>query len=463
MTGGRINFFNPKKEIGLYAYSGPTDGTYFEDGKKLFSGTDYRTSERYNQYARCGFNILLIQANDPYQGEEFLTSRLKTNMDMALRAGLKVICYDQRIYKLSEKKEDIVSINGQFKDQKGLDNYIAFCLKDYSKHKAFYGILLRDEPDYKMFPSIGMVYRSLKRVCPKAFVQCNLLPLNLYAADNFSPDKTQSFDKRWQWYLNAFLDETQADYLQYDNYPMCYDKEKEYYIRPDQIQGLKIAAEIAKKRGVNLYNVAQSCSYSNGGELKTRKCETDDIFWQTNLLLGFGIKQIAYFTYWRKQVNNSSGEWFYDNGSTPISNNGEVNPLYYSIKLVNKQMQKIAPLLLNSEFCGSGCYKSSLKLAPHAEADESYKFKHLKTIKVYYGSAFITELKHSSGAYIYMVQNIADPYYGMPLEIEIDYNYAKKCVIYRCGNKQITNTTNYKAILSAGHAEFLYINKNNTV
>ena len=67
----------------LYAYSGPTDGTYRIDGETFSVGEDFRTRTRFAEYRRAGFNILLFQGNDPYCGEEWESSQTKLNLDNA--------------------------------------------------------------------------------------------------------------------------------------------------------------------------------------------------------------------------------------------------------------------------------------------------------------------------------------------------------------------------------------------
>ena len=67
-----------------YGFCGPTNGRYTDvNGFHHFDGVDFRTVERFQEYNDCGFDVLLIHGNDPYNGEPFETSWLKKNLDMA--------------------------------------------------------------------------------------------------------------------------------------------------------------------------------------------------------------------------------------------------------------------------------------------------------------------------------------------------------------------------------------------
>ena len=75
--------------------------TYGYTPPPLCNGIDYRTEERYKEYREAGLNILLLQADDGYDGEAWDSSELKKKMDMAERAGNdKIIMFDQRLWRL---------------------------------------------------------------------------------------------------------------------------------------------------------------------------------------------------------------------------------------------------------------------------------------------------------------------------------------------------------------------------
>lgn len=391
----------------LYAYSGPTDGTYRIDGETFSVGKDFRTRTRFAEYRRAGFNILLFQGNDPYCGEEWESSQTKLNLDNANSEGLKAIIFDKRLTDLCFK-EKIIGDGQIFADFNELVAFMEDCVKDYRNHPAFYGLQLRDEPPCAFLTSIGYVYRAIKKVIPEAFVQVNLLPMNKSAIKSFPETKDGTVESRYTAYLERFLDETGADYILYDNYPFL-NENGHKYIRPDHFAGLITAEKVVKQRNISFYFVAQTCSMNLNGKTKMRKPSEDDMFWQINVLLGFGISQIAYFTYWRKQVNSSCGEFFPDDGSTFISQNGTKNPVYDVMAKLHEKLQKFAPAYFRFSFekCGTLVKSDCLKeYVPEIVA----KMTAIRDISLLSGDGlFVSELKSEDGSFMYSFVNVNDP------------------------------------------------------
>lgn len=465
----------------LYAYSGPTDGTYTENGVQYSTGTDYRTEERYKEYAECGFNILLLQGNDPYRGEEFASSQTKKNMDNAQKAGLKVIVFDARLHDLSTQEQSLIATsdtydaarianNTQFQSETALAEYVANCMKDYAAHEAFYGLQLKDEPSHTMFQAMGEVYRAIKAYMPGAFVQCNLLPFTQNAAllprySDLGTDIEQS-EVYYRAYLQKFLDKSGADYLLFDSYPMMQNDAGTKSISSTHIRGLQIAAEAAKENDVELYNVAQTCAHNAGGKRSTRKCGKSEMYWQTNLLMGMGVKQVSYFTYWRKQ-DNSSGEYFYDDASI-MSQNGEKNALYGYLQTIHREMQKLAKVIMNFEWqATSYAVGAPLDFSMNwLSGVENQKLTMVKTHTVKSGGvSLVSELKDlERGQFGYMIQNILDPAWAETggntiSEITLQFDQAfSKLAVYEKGEVhyvKLTSENTFTCKLDAGYALFV--------
>ena len=209
------------RKMHLYAYAPPPDFRFEADGVKSPIIEDFRTVERYKEYKECGFNILLAQTSGLYNGEPRETSITKMVMDRAYEEGLeKVIITDERIRLLSMKEGGLLGEGRLFADEEALDKHVAELMAPYKDHPAFYGVLFRDEPKWTMFKTMGQLWKSIKHICPKAFIQCNLLPMVVLSMTNsWFPEGGDLFD-RFKRYLSMFVDETGADYIMYDNYPM---------------------------------------------------------------------------------------------------------------------------------------------------------------------------------------------------------------------------------------------------
>lgn len=481
ISAGAPDYSDSELTMPLYAYSGPTDGTYTENGIKYDTGVDYRTEERYKEYADCGFNILLLQGNDPYRGEEFASSQTKKNMDNALKAGLKVIVFDSRLHELSTQESSLIAAEDtydagriagrtQFESEEKLAEYVADCMKDYAAHEAFYGLQLKDEPSHTMFQAMGEVYKAIKAYKPDAFVQCNLLPMVQSASilprySDLGTDLSQT-ETYYKAYLEKFLDKSGADYLLFDSYPMQQNDAGVKNISSTHIRGLQITAEVAKERGVKLFNVAQTCAHNAGGHRSTRKCGKSEMYWQTNLLLGMGVKQISYFTYWRKQ-DNSSGEYFYDDASI-ISQNGEKNALYGYMQTIHREMQDLAKVILNfnwqaTSYAVGAPLDFSMNWLSGVENQTLAKVSS-HTVKQG-GVSLVSELKDETrGQYGYMIQNILDPAWAeqggntiSEITLKFDDSYSKLAV-YDKGTlryEKLAADNTYTCKLDAGYALFV--------
>ncbi len=370
-------------------------------------GVNHQTLESYQTYKEAGLNILLLQADDGYDGEPWETSHLKEQMDLATQAGIdKIIVFDHRLWRLTGFNTGLVG--NQYGTEEELDAYIADCVKDYSTHPSFYGIQLRDEPAYNYFASIGDLYRSLKRVLPDSFIQFNLLPANNGAKGSYcSGGAGMELAAAYKNYLTRFLDATNADYIMFDSYPMAGTN-----IRSAHFTTLQVANEVAKERGVEIYAVAQTCSYSSNGAIQTRVCTENDLYWQTNVYMGFGIKQLSYFNYWKK--NDANGEVFFDNASF-ISNSGEKTQIYGHMQKINAELQKLAKYTMHFDYVG--CYYSTSQ-------PSDYSVSYLSDLQIG-GLTHINNVTHGSSQAVlitelydkekdntmYMVQNILDPIY----------------------------------------------------
>lgn len=401
-----------KKKFRLYGYSSPTDGTWSLDGTIIDEGEDFRTKVRYEEYKNCGFNTLLLQGNDPYDGEDFETSQLKKNMDNAYDAGLHdIIVYDRRLYVCSQVVGGLIGEDKMFPTEQDLENFIRDCIKDYKKHPGFGGFMLVDEPRYDQFRSIGQIMRATRKIDENIFVQCNLLPYahgsgNAYTVNGAEKNVEDSYKE----YLMQFLDETQAEYLMFDSYPMRKEDELGYLLLHSHIKAVEIVADFAKEHKKEFYFVCQTTAMWLGEKQKFRICDEADMRWQINCALMFGVHSLACFTYWNKQVNRTDGEMFLD-GSAMISRNGERNPLYYHVQKIQKRMQPLLPFFENLQYENSTYYCTLSNLPKVLQEVQQRKLRALKDVQIEgKGSLLVTELKNlATGDEVLAFMNANDP------------------------------------------------------
>ncbi len=450
-------------KFGLYGYSPPNDGSYTVDGEMRSTGEDYRTVERYKEYKDCGFNILLMQFTARYCGEEWESSDAKMVMDKALEAGLKkAIIVDKRIYDLCEIKHGLVGEGKKFAVEGELDEYLRECIRPYKDHPIFYGIQLLDEPKNDQLVTIGQIYRSLKRIDNEIFLQCNLLPLCGVANGEVFFAYGSDYIENFRTYLELYLDETAADYIMYDSYPIA-EQFWESYLGRTYIKALQIASDVCKQRGVKFYFVAQTFGMTNKGYYTHTMPNEAQIRWQINLLMSFGVKQIAYFTYWTKQTNNTKGELFHD-GQAMMTRDGKRTETWYTMQTLHQEMQKLAPVILNFEYVSDRYFlKTPFKSHPLYIGYTGRGKLHGVTAETDQEVVFINELKDkANGHTMYAIINTTDPTYAHlfeePQKTTVTFEkYYTKVDVFENGEWKTVDLVDkkYTAYLRPGYAQFL--------
>ena len=457
------------KQFSFYAYAPPGDGIYTVDGVSYDGAHDengnrisFQTVEKYREYAECGFDTIMFQADDPYTGTEtWEESHLKSIMDKANEVGLRAIMFDSRLHDLSASVEPIVGTGCRFSTQEELEEYVASCMKDYTGHPAFYGLLIRDEPTYEMLPAIGSLYRAIKKNYPDCFIQCNLFPLDPSNAAAYAEGGTVSTaNASYRAYLEEFIDRTGADYVMFDSYPMMKDTKGGNIIKEAHLKGLEIATDVARSKNVALYAVAQTCSWKKNGIQRARACTEADMYWQTNLYMGMGVKQISYFTYQRKRTNSTSGEYF-DDGTSFIRSNGEKTELYDWMQKIHGEMQKLASVILNFDYVGLRSYVGGTAPCPigFLAGVQDCEFTMIDDAQTSDSSVMlITELyDDEKNQYMYMIQNIADPsVVAESLTASVTFSDTQALAVYDKGERTLSEYDGeYTVELAPGEAVFV--------
>ncbi len=357
--------------------------------------------------------------------EDWETCDAKRVLDLAEQVGLKVVLIDSWLYDLSDRYGSLIENEAgdpatdadtgtATKTYATMDDLVALVkeeLAPYVNHPAFYGVMLRDEPNYKHATAYGQTYRAIKLAAPNVHVQYNLLPMTKNLGPNYGegiPALGSGYylteterETYYRNYLELFIDSMQAEYLQYDQYPLNSGNIYETYI-----SGLQVASELCKEKGIDLRVVTQTMKMND-----SRSLDEKDLYWLNNMLAGFGVKGITYFTYWTK--DDSAYETFYDGYSFVNRDGTTKTEVYYSMQKIMAELQKLAPTLLPYDYNASATYKGSCSYSDahldHVEYVDNASFAELVAISVDRDCALVTELKNDSGRYAYMIQNVADP------------------------------------------------------
>ena len=481
LEGFMPNYMYNSYQFDFFGYSALTDGYYTdENGQTHFGGEDFRNVYRIEEYKEAGMTILFPQSSCAIEWNEdnfnFSTSKLKEVMDMSMQAGLdRVIVADYRLNVLV-KEESLIGEGKQFATEAELDAHMKTLMSQYVKHPAFYGVQLRDEPKYTMLESFGQLYRSIKRCFPDSYIQCNLFPPVGGTVGSLFPTPSETTKAKYtalgldsmhaerfaayEEYLKMYLDYTGADYIMYDQYPFT-----DYGMYECFVGGMQVAANVCAERGVELKFVSQTMTMQGADTADNQRIMTEaDLRYLNNMALGFGVKQLAYFTYVTRDNNFYSdgtlAEKFLDGGSF-INRNGEKTDIYYYMREILAENQAFASTILSFDYQTSATYIASGNAygVTNAVSTSKGSFAKISDVSVNTESALVTQLfdKYNS-RYMYMLQNITDAQYSALQTVKVtfneDYEYA---IVWKNGEKQVVRLQNneYVAKLQAGEAVYV--------
>ncbi len=440
--------------IHKYGYSSPTDGTYTIDEKIYSVGEDFRTKERYLEYAQVGFDTLLLQGNDPYCGENFATSQLRKNMEKAYSAGLhRIIVFDKRLYDLSATKGGIVGKDKNFETFDDLVGFVKNCIKDYSKQKGFVGVMFVDEPTHEQFESIGQLCKAIATVDKKLICQCNLLPLNYNCESRYckNPDgKTK--EQCYREYLTSFCKQVSLQNIAMDSYPIREEPIVGKFISTCHFAGLQIFSDVLRDFGRNKTLVLQSTAMDVSGKQKFRVLNKKTLAYQYNMALCLGVSDIAYFTYWNKQVSRSDWECFPD-GTSFVSKNGTKTQLYFDAKQMHAENAIAEKFVENYRY-------ANMTVLGESDYTANVEKRAIDECKVVCEGVFVlTKLVDQDGNTVICAENICDPDTDEQTKsIEFDFEKCPQKVLLN--NKEFhCSTSVVSANLHGGECIFIQLSR----
>ena len=127
--------------------------------------------------------------------------------------------------------------------------------------------------------------------------------------------------------------------------------------------------------------------------------------------MSFGVKQYSYFTYWSKQMNSTKGEFFPD-GEAIMNRKGEKTKMYKYVQKVNTELNKLAPLLWDFEYCSNAYFvKPPLYSNPtYLELVRGGELTQVTDVTTDKEEVLVTELYDKKRAqYMICATNITDP------------------------------------------------------
>lgn len=493
-------------EFDFYGYSALHDGKYYVDDVEYSVGENFLTVEQYQMYKDVGMTIAFPQGILKIRGEEGAAfgvesdrekfyadraqdwERAKVEIDKLVSIGIeKTILYDEDLSWLAlndYKDYDLIGLIGEgqkFKTEAELDEYVYKLIQPYLGYKGVYGVTLADEPKYIAVKSYGQVYNAIHRVAKAhghdLYVDYNLNPLNLTALvnreyypvieglDEIPEGGYVNFEDgfvRYKKYITDFLDELQPKAIQYDDYPI-----RRGYLSATYIPCLEYIAGVARDRNIEFHMVTQSFGMDSNGAPSMRKLDENGAKWLNNMLLGFGVSEISYFTYFARTESRSDGESFirYQDYSF-VDYYGNKTRMYDIMKDVIASDKKFAPTVLQFDYVKSGVF-THLPMntdTGHLQnvVQNVQTYSKVKSVSVNKECAMINELyDDENDRYMYMAMNIVDPdfkgsiaYQTITLEFDKEYKYA---LVFKDGERSLHRLDGNKISVkgAAGDASFI--------
>lgn len=304
------------------------DITYFEG-----PGADYATKrEVWEDIKKAGITLCQL----------WFTYDVETNrkaLQILRECGLRGIVYEKRLLELCRSGEIEVA-----------EEVVRTVLRDYEEFEdVIVGWEIFDEPNTSQYPILAKVTELIRKYGPGQETVINLFPN--YASTEIL--MAESYKK----YVEDFILETKPDFVSYDYYPFCGRNvqkelsedlkavdEREYAIREaamrkeDRLgyfENLRDVRELGLK-----YNVEQMVIVQLTEHAVYRNLTKEEIMWQVNMCLAYGMHRISYFTYWLPMPDEF---WTWD--KSMCDRKGNKFQHYYDAKEVNEQIYPIGQIL----------------------------------------------------------------------------------------------------------------------
>ena len=495
-------------QFDFYGYHAAHDGYYSIDDEKYYVGESFLTTEQYQMYKDAGMNIFYPQSILKIRGEEGSMSepegsasnvkfyedraadweKAKVEIEKVMSVGInRTTLYDEDLSWLGLNNytgEPLVGEGKRFATEEELDEQVYKLISLYAEHPGVFGVCFADEPKHKAVVSYGEVYNSIKRVNAKygwdLYPDFNLNPLNLteFVYQEYYPHTEGTVEgadsvtgkvpfadgmKRYQQYIKDFLDEMQPTCVQYDDYPLRKD-----YLSSTFIPCLQFVAGEARDRNIEFHMVTQSFEMSSNGQPSMRPLTEAGAKWLNNMLLGFGVSEISYFTYFTRTEDKTEGESFtgYPNSSF-VNIYGQKTRIYDIMQEIMANNQKFAPAVLQFQYKKSGVFTKMPTSfnSDHVEYVDNINqttYEAIKSVTINKECAMVNELYDAeNNRYMYMAMNIVDPenkgsvaYQTITLEFNAGYKYA---LVYRDGISGLYRLKNGKLEVKGAPGEASFV------
>lgn len=460
-------------QIEIGAYAGPRvlnyrfyNGVYGAKADDPEDGWEgWLTEEAFQDYIDCGFTYVMPEYDGLYDvttdgktratAYSFEESDLYAYMELAEKMGIPVVMGSSILTGLTNTTD--------YRLTEDVKNHLTELVENLSQYKMFKGFTLRDEPDVAYAQSFKAVYDFMKELKPDLYYFTSYLPIHHPDALKFSKNYSGDVEAAYKEYMDAYSDATEQ--FIYDHYPLIIDPSSgTTSISETWYQNLEVVAKHGAENGYKTGITIQSSAYGpEGGELTQehrRPIETKaDAAYQVYTSLAYGMKDIAWFTYWEHWMYSNSEEHYTamvdypeEPGGAPVKTDA-----YYAVKEINHEIQKFDHVFLKYNWEGTmAVTKEGAEMSLPMTYISDYKSPRIKGVEAT-EEAIIGCMKDAEGYDGFMIVNATDPALNKSNNVTVTFKQATKALAYIGGEETIIDLKDgtYTFELKSGEGVFV--------
>ena len=468
------------RHIELTAYIGPRRAgkRYFNriyganprDLKEGYPG--FITDEVFELYKNAGFSFLMpegdafyqrrMTAEGPVEETDFEKSDLYTYMKMAQKHGLHVYpAIEEVFHELAHNKRDF----GE--EEKTLIRTfietLQTCFPD-----TFQGIMLTDEPLGKDLPYVREIVsylrsEDIRTIKPDLDIFASMVPMyaGTYCYAISDSEKTDTEAERMERYSDYMHQcaEVFGEFC-YDYYALACNG----FLSPACYRNMELAAEMGKEKGIPVSITLQSCRMDTGYNPETghgrevyRIPSYEDMRWQVYSSLAFGMRRIAYYTFWQH----------YSEGSSEVYPKAMLNyepseekgyrktEIYDAVAEVNHEILAFDHVFLRFRWQGCRVIRKSREhnIRRVKGGYEGGSLSYAEASRDTLIGCFINPEDNAEG---YWIVNAKNPYHYEVNDVELVFEGAERLLYYRKGKEQDVPLENGRFQIRLGTGEGIF-------
>ncbi|MDQ6630811.1 MAG: hypothetical protein M3Y82_03530 [Verrucomicrobiota bacterium] len=196
-------------------------------------------------------------------------------------------------------------------------------LTEYSKHPAYAGLFLNDEPRLQNFKFLAAQNHYLLKKDPAHLPFLNLMP-NYATAEQLG-------GTNYEAYVEMYCRTVTPRLLCYDHYPFF----EKNFTRGNFFENMETIRRAGIKHDIPFGFIFQTTPHGT-----YRDPSETDLRWQVNIALAYGSKALFYFTYFTPTDVESN----FHNGI--IDQKGKRTAKFELAKKINRELKTLAPMLM---------------------------------------------------------------------------------------------------------------------